>query len=765
MYYNYARLATHKLEAAVRAVLLVLLLGMIAHQSYGQCFQPAYSLKLKSEPGELVTADFNRDGKSDFAVITMMHTLNVFLSTAQGSFGPAAEYQPSGGKTLNERVIAAGDFNGDGYADLAVGANKEVFTDTELLIFVNNGKGSFAAPVAYTISSNPDAPRIVGLKVGDLNGDNRPDLFSLSTLKNNAVVLLNTGNGTFSPPVLYDTGGNAYSVVSSDVNMDGKPDLIANSFPGNAKVSVLLNRGDGSFGTPITYTTFYDTVQLAAGDVNGDGKPDIVLKTLNDFIILVLLNQGGGTFSDPVMTYVGRDFSELVLNDVDQDGKLDVVTSRWDRLAVLPGKGDGTFGFSRNFSVDTGANSVAVADFNGDNKPDLITASYGNKSVSILYSCPTVVNTPPQPVGTPNLTITIGVPFAYTANAFTDAETPNSLTYAFTTSGSPSAVLGLEFDPSTRRISGTPQNAGVMSVTLTATDADGLSASTTFTITSLSQASNLSITGVTAVSCQTLSATQRQVSFTPLYSGLSGEALSFSVVNELSPTSQAAPYTLQLYTDNPVITLVAQQGKREARYVYNWLAACTSSSQPTGLSITGVTTVSCQVVSATERRLSFMPQYSGQTSEPISFSVANELSPTTQPGPYTLQLYMDNPTITLVAQQAAQQASFRYNWLASCPGSSGSRQRIEPQQVLQVSVLGNPVRDEHVSFEVQGANAQPLQLRLLTPQGQVITQRQVSSPQAIERHQLSMAGQPGGLFLLQVSTPTQSRVIKLLKAN
>ena len=89
-------------------------------------------------------------------------------------------------------------------------------------------------------------------------------------------------------------------------------------------------------------------------------------------------------------------------------------------------------------------------------------------------------------------------------------------------------------------------------------------------------------------------------------------------------------------------------------------------------SITGVTTVSCTTVSAGERMLTFNPQYSGLNGQPVSFSVANEMLPTTNPGPYTLNLYTDNPTITLKAVQGGTpgEASFVYNWLVACGGST-----------------------------------------------------------------------------------------------
>ncbi|QKZ12649.1 cellulose binding domain-containing protein [Spirosoma sp. KUDC1026] len=89
----------------------------------------------------------------------------------------------------------------------------------------------------------------------------------------------------------------------------------------------------------------------------------------------------------------------------------------------------------------------------------------------------------------------------------------------------------------------------------------------------------------------------------------------------------------------------------------------------------------------------------------------------------------------------------------------------EAGSTLSVKVLGNPIQNDQVSFEVTGAEGQALQLQLLTPQGRVVSQQLVPSAEATQRHELSVAGQAGGLFLLEVSTPTQSQTVKVLKAN
>jgi hypothetical protein len=506
-----------------------------------------------------------------------------------------------------------------------------------------------------------------------------------------------------------------------------------------------------------------------------------------------------------------------------------------------------------------------------DNSVITLQAVQSGASSSFAYNwlsacSSSTANTPPtvaNPV--PPQSATVGIAYTLSlANVFTDVETPNSLVLSVT--GLPA---GLNFvAPST--ISGTPSMSGVSNVTVTATDPGGMMASTSFTITVNPAAGTpppptgtFSITGVTTVSCTTLSVGQRQVTFTPRYAGLNGAPVSFSVVNEMLPTTNPGPYTLNLYTDNSVITLQAVQSGISSSFAYNWLAVCSSttantpptvanpvppqsatvgigytlslanvftdaetpnqltlsvSNLPAGLSfsapstisgtpsmsgvstvtvtatdpgsmsastsftitvnpaagtppptgtfsITGVTTVSCQVISAGQRQVTFNPRYAGLDGTPVSFSVVNEMLPTTNPGPYTLNLYTDNPTITLSAVQSGVSSTFAYNWLAACtPNAPGARVSGEPVSGLHVQVLGNPVSNR-IDVVVTGAAGSSLNLVLTDEQGQRVHQFATERALSTENVQFEVGHLPAGILLLRASTPTQNQTIRVLKSN
>ena len=470
---------------------------------------------------------------------------------------------------------------------------------------------------------------------------------------------------------------------------------------------------------------------------------------------------------------------------------------------------------------------------------------------------PTPTATKPVAPALDNQTATVNMPFSYVVPAFTGTD---PITYKAI--GLPQE---LTFNAPTLTISGTPKSAGMVSVTIEATNAAGTGTGQ-FTIT-VSPAPVVSgpfaIVGVTTVSCTVLSAGQRQLSFTPQYSGLNGQPVSFSVANELSPTTAPSPYSLKVYTDNPTITLRAVQSGTagEVSFAYNWLAACNGSTPPTptnqapttmgianqngtvgqpfslnvapffsdpngdalsfaasglptGLSlsgstisgmpgalgvssvtvtatdlgnlsvkaifeltvnpakgdnpptapfgITGVTTVSCTMLSAGQRQLSFTPQYAGTNGQPISFSVANELSPTTAPGPYTLKVYTDNPTITLKAiqQGTTGEVSFAYNWLAAC--NTGKRIGVtEPVSPFRLQVLGNPVQ-EQVRVRISGADGQAVRLRLTDLRGRELESRLIEPVSAADEQRFDLRQAPGGVLLLQAISQGHTQLVKII---
>jgi hypothetical protein len=381
-----------------------------AAPSYGSGGQDTYSVAVE---------DVNGDHKPDLLVANYCADTNcltdgsvgVLLGNGDGTFRAALTYDSGAYHTVS---VAVGDVNGDGKPDLVLAsdcANSSNCANGSVGVLLGDGNGRFQAAVSYS-SGGQGAESVA---VADVNGDGKLDLLVAVLFPNNGGnpehsgvgVLLGNGDGIFQAAVVYDSGGyDPQSVAVADVNGDGKPDLLVANCAGssadcsegrNGAASVLLGNGDGTFQAAVTSASGgYDSTSVAVADINGDGKPDLV--AVNAYAcsgtssgcskgaVGVLLGNGNGTFRGAVIYGSGGNIAfSVAVGDVNGDGKLDLLTAvrcsdtgdcANSAVGVLLGNGDGTFLTAITYgSGGYDARSVAVADVNGDGKPDLVVAN------------------------------------------------------------------------------------------------------------------------------------------------------------------------------------------------------------------------------------------------------------------------------------------------------------------------------------------------------------------------------------------------------
>lgn len=162
-------------------------------------------------------------------------------------------------------------------------------------------------------------------------------------------VLQGDGTGNFSNYATAPTPGMPVGVVVKDLSGDGKPDVAATSSTvvngiGQPFVTVLINNGASGFNPAVDYQT-HGAGPIATGDFNGDSKPDLAMAS-------------GAVF----------------------------VGSSLDGIAVLTNKGDGQFNTAVGYSAGSQSSHLAVADFNNDNKDDVVITQFGGESVSVLLN-------------------------------------------------------------------------------------------------------------------------------------------------------------------------------------------------------------------------------------------------------------------------------------------------------------------------------------------------------------------------------------------
>lgn len=169
-------------------------------------------------------------------------------------------------------------------------------------------------------------------------------------------------------------------VAFADLNGDGKLDMIGTTLQDHLPaLAVSLGNGGASFQPPVIYPTGAPVAQaVAVADLNGDHKPDIVTITAINGAVVVFLGNGDGTFQAPKIVANSGNSSPvgaLAVADLNGDGKPDLVFITGDQppaLHVALGVGDGTFTTPVTYPV-AASDSVAIGDVNGDGIPDIVT--------------------------------------------------------------------------------------------------------------------------------------------------------------------------------------------------------------------------------------------------------------------------------------------------------------------------------------------------------------------------------------------------------
>jgi hypothetical protein len=352
----------------------------------------APSLTSDSYPRSVTVADVNGDGKCDLAVArngsegtgNNNNVVSVLLGNGDGTFQEPLIHV-GGGPPVS---VTTGDFSADGVPDLAL-AN---LTANSVSVMLGNGDGTFHAVRTF-------GPGGFDTAVGDMNGDGVPDV-AVADLSSTVSMLLGNGDGTFRTGLTFAVGTFPYALAIADFNGDGKRDLAVACAgateidPGN--ISVLLGNGDGTFQPAQPFAAGITPVSIVAGDFNGDGVPDLATANWGDDTASLLVGNGDGTFQATRAVAAGPSPRSVAASDFNTDGKLDLAIANYGNPAcsangcffvdssvlLLLGNGDGTFQAGSTLAAIQGPFSVAVADFNGDQQPDLVVTANGDTADS-----------------------------------------------------------------------------------------------------------------------------------------------------------------------------------------------------------------------------------------------------------------------------------------------------------------------------------------------------------------------------------------------
>jgi hypothetical protein len=448
-------------------------------------FSGTTNIAVGVNPHSIAIGDFNGDGKQDLASANITDSsVSIRLGNGLGNFSGITEVRVG----TNPRAITIGDFNGDGKADLAT-AN---YSSNTISIRLGNGLGSFYGNTAVPVNNSPFSIAIgdfnndgkqdlvsanagsadISIRLGTVNeinvqgnniniadADNTPDAADFTdfgnvssnlihnfTIKNTSTVNLVitsinlTGTdpsmftlGNINLPVTIAGGGSANFTLNFIPTSEGLKTATVNIINdncdkavydfsvqgmgvpvvqglGNYPASTITAGGNGSvipsaapsnaenitaYTTPgfkgllqVDVVTGIVTITNAhpAGIYIIKVKANGVTTAISSFILTV--NNAAcsqGLFSATPNVSSGQVARSVAIGDFNGDNKQDLATANYSANTVSIRLGDGTGNFSGIFELSVGTNpaSVVIGDFNGDGKPDIATANSSSNDISI----------------------------------------------------------------------------------------------------------------------------------------------------------------------------------------------------------------------------------------------------------------------------------------------------------------------------------------------------------------------------------------------
>jgi len=416
-----------------RKLAYLVFLSLLSLPAAGQiCSPPPVSIGLGGTPGSVMSADFDGDTHPDLAVSVENEDgtgrLDIHLGNGDGTFRTSSVETGIEGAGVLAPVAA--QLGGGPGLDIVWG-NRHC-SPFALHVFLDNGDGTYADPISHEVSDPPGSVFIT-----DLDGDTRNDLISGAEICHHYSVLRGRGGGDFDTEERYLGGDTTMSIFAADLDgeggidfvlanawsqdllvfmngvldastayfggtdprsvwladLDGRngPDMaVANS--GSDDVSIFFNLGDGTFGRDVRYPVGEGPISIVAADLDGDSDLDLATTNEGSMDASLLLNRGDGSFAAEMRIAGGYRPVGMTAADFDGDGTGDLAVAGSGGLALFFHPADGRYSPYDTLpvvqepdpEVAPGPGAIAVADLDGDGRPDLAVASWGSREVVIF---------------------------------------------------------------------------------------------------------------------------------------------------------------------------------------------------------------------------------------------------------------------------------------------------------------------------------------------------------------------------------------------
>lgn len=280
-------------------------------------------------------------------------------------------------KTGNK--VLCSDLNNDGIDDILVGDSQA--NSTDFITYLGNKEGG------YTYHSKFSVPQhVVSFTLGDLSGDNAPELVGTSTDVNKSMFLAkNNGHGSFGPPSEYSGISNAGQVVIADLTEDGMNDVLVSRTRGGL-VTLFPGNGDGTVAIGLNSTLKINKIDfLTSGKLEPGTDQDRALAVDRSASTMYMISKKGLvpfslTVSDTITTALGP--AAVAYGDINNDNYVDLVAicAQSNLAAIFFGNSKGNFQAIHWYEAGGGEpDQVVMADVNHNGFKDIVVL---NKKLS-----------------------------------------------------------------------------------------------------------------------------------------------------------------------------------------------------------------------------------------------------------------------------------------------------------------------------------------------------------------------------------------------
>ena len=353
--------------------------------------------------GMMHAADLDGDGLKDVVVVNNVRSKITLLYNQTGKTNIATP-KPLTKREVNElppdarfRIDAipsekriggliVTDLNGDGRPDIAYYGEPK-----ELLVIYNQGTNSWSAPKRWAIEDGQLSPN--ALTHGDINGDGLPDVVLLS--ENHFYVIKQNAEHVLGEAEKLPLAALVRSVQVLDIDGDGRNDLLFVSFDSATPFRFRLQKADGQLGPEIFFKLL--PIHSYWGDNLEGGKQAYVATVTRDsgraqisqFVRKAAETLSGefkqGQFQVLPLERSDKSKRGLVWADVNGDGRTDLLVAEPERgqISFYEQKADGALTSPRAFPTLAGVSDIAVADWDGDGKPEVFQLSADERQVGV----------------------------------------------------------------------------------------------------------------------------------------------------------------------------------------------------------------------------------------------------------------------------------------------------------------------------------------------------------------------------------------------